>query len=95
MAMAYGAAADYSTMTWDSDTALAADPVRSSSYTNVSWASDWNSAVIRSNDSSLAVAQAQPEAVGMLQPQLSAGTVRCETERSHTVSIHSGFDHPV
>lgn len=85
MAMANSAAADYSSMTWDSDTALAADPVHSSSYTNASWASDWNSAVTMSNNSSLAVAQAQPEAVGVLQPQLSAGTVRCETKSSHAV----------
>lgn len=85
MAMANSAAADYSSMTWDSDTALAADPVRSSSYTNASWASDWNSAVTMSNNSSLAVAQAQPEAVGVLQPQLSAGTVRSRAHRQHTM----------
>ena len=93
MAMANGAAAEYSTMTWDSDRALAADPARSSSYTNASWASDWNSAVARSSNSSRADAQAQPEAVGLLQSQVSAGTVRYETGSNHTVGVV--FVHPI
>lgn len=85
MALANGAAAEYSTMTWDSDRALAADPARSSSYTNASWASDWNSAVARSSNSSRAVGQAQPEAAGLLQSQVSAGTVRRRAHRKHTM----------
>ena len=67
------------TATWDSDTAQAAEPLRgSSSFSNASWANNWNSGVIRSADGGTAVLEAQPQALTMLQSQLSAATVRCE-----------------
>ena len=65
--------------TWDSDTAQAAEPLRgSSSFSNASWANNWNSGVIRSADGGTAVLEAQPQALSVLQSQLSAATVRCE-----------------
>jgi len=65
--------------TWDSDTTEAAEPLSgSSSYSNASWANNWSSGVIRSADGGTAVAEAQPQALSVLQSQLSAATVRCE-----------------
>lgn len=66
--------------TWDSDTSQAAEPLRgsSSSFANASWANNWSSGVIRSADGGAAVLEAQPQALTVLQSQLSPATVRCE-----------------
>lgn len=72
--------------TWDSDTAEAAEPLRrSSSYSSASWANKWNSGVIRSTDGGTAVLEAQPQALSVLQSQLSAATVRTSLKRQHTM----------
>ncbi|KAL0025931.1 hypothetical protein WJX77_004860 [Trebouxia sp. C0004] len=72
--------------TWGSDTAEAAEPLRgSSSYSNASWANNWNSGVFRSADGGTAVLEAQPQALSVLQSQLSAATVRTSLKRQHTM----------
>jgi len=70
--------------TWDSDTAEAAEPLRGSSsysnasWANASWANNWSTGVIQSADIGTAVLETQPQALSVLQSQLSAATVRCE-----------------
>lgn len=66
VAMAGGSAAGVTS--WDSETAAtAAEPVRSS-YSNASWANDWDTAVVQSRDSSRAGPQVAPQAGRAVQP---------------------------
>ncbi len=74
LALAGATSAGYGATTWDSDTALATEPLRTSSFSNASWANDWNTAVVRSNESSAAATDRS--AVDMLPPVASAATVR-------------------
>ncbi|KAL0047196.1 hypothetical protein WJX82_009191 [Trebouxia sp. C0006] len=73
--------------TWDADTSQAAEPLRgsSSSFANASWANNWSSGVIRSADGGAAVLEAQPQALTVLQSQLSPATVRTSRKRQHTM----------
>lgn len=65
--------------TWDSDTAEAAEPLRGpSSFSDASWANKWNTGVTRNAGGGTALLEAQPQALSVLQSQLSAATVRCE-----------------
>lgn len=66
VALAGGSAAGVSC--WDSEIAAAAEPVRSSAYSNASWANDWNKAMVQSRDSNMAGQQVAAEAGSALQP---------------------------
>ena len=53
---------------WDSETAAAAEPVRSAAYSNASWANDWNTSVVPSRDRNMAKQRVASEAGSALQP---------------------------
>ncbi|KAL0025419.1 hypothetical protein WJX79_007864 [Trebouxia sp. C0005] len=72
--------------TWDSDTAEAAEPLRGpSSFSDASWANKWNTGVTRNAGGGTALLEAQPQALSVLQSQLSAATVRPSLKRQHTM----------